>query len=79
MAFSPARIICAVDFSSLTPAAVNLAAQIAQTLEAELFLFHAVFHANDLVRDSNVTGRSNRWQLVHGRACYQSHNWPKPT
>lgn len=63
MALQPARIICAVDFSSLTPPAVDLATEIARTFDAELFLFHAVFHANDPMRDGNVTGRANRWRI----------------
>ncbi len=63
MTLQPARIICAIDFSSLTPQAVNYAAKMAQTLGAELFLFHAVFYAKDPIRDGDISGRANQWRV----------------
>ncbi len=67
MTLPPARIICAIDFSSLTPQVVSYAAKMARTLSAELFLFHAIFHAKDPVRDGNITGRSNQWRAEASR------------
>lgn len=62
MTLPPARIICAIDFSSLMPQAVNYAAKMAQTLNVELFLFHAVFYAKDPIRDGDISGRANQWR-----------------